>query len=54
MELYKAKIVMLKDTMRIALDKWGDIKSTTVAIPGEVQKEPNFSEVVYKRVLGTT
>lgn len=49
-ELYNAKVVMVNDTMRIALDKWGNIKPTTVAIPGEIEKEPNFSDVVYKRV----
>lgn len=48
--LHNARVAMANNRMRLVFDKWGSVKSTTVAIPAEPQRDPNFSEVTYGRV----
>lgn len=50
--LHNARVSMANKRMRLTFDKWGSVKSTTVAIPGDLQRDPNFSEVSYGRVMG--
>jgi len=45
--LCNAKVTMVKDTMRLGFDKWGSIQDTTIAIPGDLQLDSNFSKVTY-------
>lgn len=41
---------MHHNKMRLSIDKWGAIKETTTAIPGDVNMERNFSSVEYELV----
>lgn len=51
--LHNAKVKLISNNMQLTFDKWGSIKSTTIAIPGDVQMDPNFSTISYNRVEGT-
>lgn len=48
--LHNAKVTLNKNRMRLGFDKWGSIHSTPIAIPGEVRREPNFSDIIYNEV----
>jgi diadenosine tetraphosphate (Ap4A) HIT family hydrolase len=45
-----AAVKMVKGHIRVAVDKWGKIETTTEELEGEVNKEKNMSETEYELV----
>jgi hypothetical protein len=49
--LRNCKVVMHKNCMRLAIDKWGAIKPTTEVLQAEsINTEKRMSEIVYQQI----
>lgn len=49
--IHNARVKVINKRLTLAFDKWSSVRSTTIAIPGEEQRDPNFSDHVYNEMV---
>ena len=49
--IHNARAKVINKHLTLGFDKWSSVRSTTIAIPGEELRDPNFSDHVYNAVV---